>query len=236
MHDGEIICSRCMQDLEPARLGPSDDNLLTRTFMQSLPVVRATSMLRYRGESAVADLLMTIKYRHRPRLTQQLGQIMAQRFMDEGIFSEVDAIIPMPLTPKRQKQRGYNQSEQLALGISKMTGIPVRTDVMERTTFRLSQTRLLEEERRENVRGAFRRTASYDQACAEGHGLKHPLLLDDVITTGATLSALGTALAPPRASILSLALAGPHSMPLITDAALAADWESPTLTEVELFT
>lgn len=236
MRDGEVICHHCMQDLEPARLGPSDDNLLTRTFMQWLPVERATSWLRYRADSSVAELLMEIKYHHRPRLAQALGEMLAEHFLGEGIFMGVECIIPTPLSTKRQKQRGYNQSEQLAKGISKVTGIPVRTDVVERTTFRLSQTRLLEEERRENVRGAFRRTAAYEQACAEGHGLSHPLLLDDVITTGATLSALGAALNAPSVSLLSLALAGPHSLPLITDAALAADWESPDQAEVELFT
>lgn len=206
--EGDYICPACREAMEPVRLTRLDDNGLTRLFAPCGTVVRAASLLRYRPESLVAQLLMEIKYHGRPQLAFHLGQWMARELLPRDFFADIDALIPMPLTPERQKQRGYNQSEQLALGVSSATGIPVRTDVAERTSFRISQTRLTPEERRNNVRDAFSPTASFSKADQRGEGLLHPLFIDDVITTGASMSALIAAVEPKKFSVLSLALAG----------------------------
>ena len=98
-----------------------------------------------------------------------------------GIFEGIDVIVPVPLTKKREKERGYNQSYHIAIGISEATGIPIITDAVRRVVFTESQTRKSKEERQTNVADAFRLVSS---AGIEG---KHVLLVDDVITTGATI-------------------------------------------------
>ena len=184
------------------------------------------SLLRYHVDSPVADLLQQMKYHKRPRLTRQIGRWMARELMRSGIFEGVDALVPMPLTPSRQRERGYNQSERLARGISDVTGIPVRADVVERVSFQVSQTRLMGDERRLNVLGSMRRTAIYEAECLRGAGLRHPLLVDDVITTGASISALAEALSPPCVSILSLALAGVPMLPHLTDEQITREMDA----------
>lgn len=211
------MCQHCREELPHANIGPLDDNALTRLMMGMLPIVRAGSMLRYRPESAVAELLMEVKYKHRPQLARSLGRWMGEYFMPKGMFEGVDALVPMPLTPSRLKQRGYNQSELLALGISDVTGIPVRADLVERAEFKISQTRLTRAERRSNVEGVFRLAKGASATFMQQGGIRHALLVDDVITTGSSLLALGEVLNVERVSVLSLALAGTHHRPQLTD-------------------
>ena len=98
-------------------------------------------------------------------------------------------IVPVPFAPKRRRERGYNQSEEIARGVSEVTHLPVRTDIIARKSFHGSQTHLEKWERRENVADAFILTGG---AAASG---KHILLIDDVMTTGATIIACGRELA-----------------------------------------
>lgn len=232
VEEGRVLCPACVRRLEPARLGQAEDNSLVRSLLDRVPVVRAMSMLRYRPDTPVAELLLNIKYYNRPQLALTLGRWMAQELMETGIFEGVDAIVPMPLTPRRQRERGYNQSERLAQGISEVTGIPVRTDVLERVTFGISQTLLAGEERRHNVADAFRVSQSYEREVAEGGGVQHPLLLDDVITTGSSMSALWRALQPVqpslRLSVISLALAGRHAPPYVDDESIELETSNRT--------
>lgn len=215
--EGSRICAGCSAEMEPVRLAKLNDNVLTRLFAPCGKVVRAASLLRYHPDTLVAQLLTEIKYHRRPQLALHLGEWMAGELAPRGMFKDIDALIPLPLTPKRQQERGYNQSERLACGISRITGIPVRTDIVERISFSISQTRLTGDERRKNVQQAFRPTEAYLQLLSQGKGLRHPLFIDDVITTGASLSALTVAVAPPEFSILSLALAGHHSLASLSE-------------------
>lgn len=226
------VCDRCDAQLERTHLDPAGDNALVRAFWGHEPVVRAMGVLQYRVDSSVSDLLVAIKYQRRRELARKIGRWMAGQ-LPEAFFEGIDALIPMPLTPERQAERGYNQSEQLALGLQDVTGLPVRMDVVERTSFRISQTRLMGQERRDNVRNAFRQTEDYAEACRQGQGLRHPLLIDDVITTGASISALCAAVAPPQVSFLSLALAGHHPTPYASAEDILREQELET-TSVEV--
>lgn len=208
--EGVDVCEDCVAEMERVRLSELDDNVLVRLFMQAAPVVRAASLLRYSPETRVAGLLAEIKYRHRPELARRLGRWMAWELEGRGMFRGIDALVPLPLTPERQKERGYNQSECLARGVSDVVGLPVRTDVARRLFFHTSQTMLSGEERRANVEGAFAPTESYGELCARGEGLRHPLLIDDVVTTGASLMALARAVEAPSLSFLTLAMAGAY--------------------------
>lgn len=217
VEEDAFVCGACREDMEPVRLDSLDENALTRQFMFCGHVVRAASLLRYHPNTMVAQLLTEIKYHHRPALARHLGRWMAQELVPRGMFEGVDALVPLPLTPGRKKERGYNQSEQLALGISSVTGIAVRADLVKRTTFRISQTHLTATDRRRNVEGVFAPTDVYQQALSQGTAPRHPLLIDDVITTGSSLSALASVIEAPDISILSLALAGQHSTVFLSD-------------------
>ncbi len=98
-----------------------------------------------------------------------------------GFFDGIDIIIPIPLTRKREWNRGYNQSEEIAKGISRYTKIPIVTNAVKRTRFAQSQTRLKSEQRKQNVENAFK---LLKPSLIKG---KHILLVDDIITTGATV-------------------------------------------------
>ena len=124
-----------------------------------------------------------------------------------GFLDGIDAIIPVPLAYSRLRQRGYNQSEIIAQGISEVTGVPVLTHAARRTTFAKSQTRLSTMQRFENVKDAFQLV----DANAIRH--RHVLIVDDVVTTGATTTALASQLSTAgnvRISVFSLAIVKQH--------------------------
>ena len=117
-------------------------------------------------------------------------------------FDSIDFIIPVPLHREKQKKRGYNQSEDIAKGISSVTGLPVRTDIMERVHNDGSQTARSAFDRADAALGAFRKTA------AGGLQGRHCLLVDDVLTTGATLTGCAAALSGSGLKISVLTLTG----------------------------
>ena len=145
-----------------------------------------------------------MKYGGRKDLGEVMGRFMAAELSATGFFSDVDVIVPVPLHPRKQKMRGYNQSECIARGVSAVTGIPVDTASVARMRHTETQTRKSSYERWENVDGIFclRR--------ADAFARKHVLIIDDVLTTGATTTACADALKEVegvRISVLTLAVA-----------------------------
>jgi ComF family protein len=136
----------------------------------------------------VTRLIYDLKYHARPDIGRHMGFIMARQMGGAGFFEGIDAMMPMPLSRWRQWHRGYNQSEQIALGISEATGIPVLSKVVRRKHFIVSQTHLNRWERQANTADAFvLLQPDRIRGC-------HLLLVDDIVTTGATLTALATEL------------------------------------------
>jgi ComF family protein len=127
-----------------------------------------------------------------------LGKELGAAMRSSGNFKDIDFIIPVPLHPKRQKQRGYNQSEMIAQGISVVTDIPMLTDVLVRNVETVTQTKMTREERWKNVSGKF---VIHDQDIIIN---KHVLLVDDVVTTGSTLEACGEILLSVKGLKLSI--------------------------------
>ena len=142
-----------------------------------------------------------LKYNNHPEAGTAMGRMAAEEFAAFGFFEGIDAIIPVPLTKKRQRQRGYNQSLEIACGVAAVVGLPVITDAVERVSFSESQTRKSLRERMENVENAFRATGKGDL-----NG-KHLLVVDDIVTSGATICACVDALkkvADIKVSVFSL--------------------------------
>ena len=201
----ETICSKC--NLHLPRTGfqlDSYENIMAKMFWGQIPIERATALFYYEPHAETANILYEMKYKNHPEIGEVMGRMMARELQMSNFFEGIDGIIPVPLAKKRQRQRGYNQSHELAKGISEVTGLPIYNKVVRRNAFEGSQTSLGRWERNENVEHVFElKEASTVQG-------KHLLIVDDVVTTGATVIACAKELCKAggvRISVLSLGLA-----------------------------
>jgi ComF family protein len=196
------LCSVCMLHLpRTAYQFTPQDNPMAQLFWHLAPIEQAAALFYYEPHSEMASIIYDLKYHDRPDIGQDMGRLMANEMQLAHYFDTIDLLLPVPLSRKRLRQRGYNQSEQLAIGISDITGIPIAAKALSRRHFRQSQTMLSRHERQENVSDMFR----VSDATALCH--KHVLLIDDICTTGATLLACADAIRDIegiRISILTL--------------------------------
>ena len=164
------------------------DNPMAQLFWGLAPIEKAAALFYYHPHSETAQLVYRLKYNNRPDIGEDMGRVMANELQATEFFSDIDVLLPVPLASKRLRQRGYNQSEQLAIGISDITHLPIVSKVLRRKHFQQSQTTLNRWQRQENVTDTFQPK--------EGHLLqgKHVLLIDDICTTGATLIACANVL------------------------------------------
>jgi len=180
----QIICASC--NLHLPRTGFQHDplrNVMAKMFWGRIPVERVAALFYYEAGSQTGQLVYDLKYHDSPEIGVTMGRLMASEFMIDGFFEGIDVVVPVPLAKKRQRQRGYNQSQMLAQGVSEVTGLPIYNKVLRRTRFEGSQTQMGRWERLENVENVFELK---DPASLQG---RHVLLIDDVVTTGATMVA-----------------------------------------------
>ena len=171
-------------------------------LMEWPEVIRATAYFNYYKEGKYSSLIHHLKYYDHPEVGTYLGRLAATELKAGEFFDGIDLIVPVPLSKKKQRQRGYNQCDYIARGISEITGIAMCTDCIERSVNTDTQTAKGRIERWKNTEGIFRITN------AEILKDKHILLLDDVATTGATLHAcISTLLTVPGVRISVFALA-----------------------------
>ena len=203
----EVLCVRCQADLPRVRTVSFEENDIARIFWGLVPIEKGISFFHYTPHSPHSRILFELKYHNHPEVGKTMGRMMAEDLKATNFFNGIDLIVPIPLSRKKERQRGYNQSDWIAWGISEATGIPTDTTSVVRTKSNPSQTTLDHRQRRENVRDIF---AVRHPGNLEG---RHILLVDDVITTGATMLSCAEAIARAcrvRFSVLSLAWAG-HS-------------------------
>ena len=201
----EGICMRCNMEMPRTSYHLHADNPVERMFWGKIPLVRATSFFYYYKGSNFRHVLHQLKYNGRKDLGETMGRFMAAELAASGFFQGIDVLVPVPLHPRKQKTRGYNQSEFIARGKSAVTGIPTDTTSVTRTKHTDTQTRKSAYERWENVEGIF--TLPHP----EHFKGKHILIVDDVLTTGSTTTACADAFRTAegiRISILTLAVAG----------------------------
>ena len=177
------------------------DNLMARLLWGRIDVERAAALFYYEPASPSSRMIFDLKYHGDYALGRSLGMLAARRFEAADFFSGIDALVPVPLTWLRRLRRGYNQSYEIACGVKAVTGLPVYNKVVRRVRFTQSQTTRRSAERWRNVEGAF------SLVDAEKIAGCHLLLIDDILTTGATVTACARELlrAPGvRISILTL--------------------------------
>lgn len=199
-----VLCGVCHMHLPLTHYEQKSlDNPMARLFWGHFPVERVAALFFYEQQAPVSKLIYDMKYHNMPDVAQNMGIITARQFAASGFFDGIDALVPMPITWRRKWKRGYNQSHEIARGISEVTRLPIFKDVVKRIHFKQSQTRQHAWERRLNVDDAFRLVRP------EKIGGLHLLLVDDIVTTGATVIACARELAKApnvRISVLSLGL------------------------------
>ncbi|RAI97455.1 ComF family protein [Chitinophaga skermanii] len=195
----QVLCLRCSLKLPYTNFQSIEENPVMRIFYGRLKLHAAMSTYYFKKQSMLQHLIHQFKYNDRKDIALYFGYQMGLLLSKEKHWQPIDVIVPVPLHPSKLKLRGYNQAAQLAEGISKVLGKPVLAKVLQRNSFTLTQTHKSRSDRWENVSKVF---AVRDVNAIKG---KHVLLIDDVITTGATLEACGLALLQQGASLLSIA-------------------------------
>lgn len=180
------ICSVCLIRLPYLPRKDFLDNEVSRLFWAKIPIERGHSFMYYHKKGPSHELVMKMKYDHRPDLCQWIGSMMARDLVPKHFFEGIDAIIPVPLHWIRFIERGYNQSFYISKGISDVTKIQVSTSWAKRIKNNETQTHKTASERIINVKDAFQARSRIPA--------RHILLVDDVTTTGSTLIALALAI------------------------------------------
>lgn len=188
--DIKFICPLCRTRMPRTNYHRMPGNPMEQRFAGCFPFVGATGHYFYSSHSDLSILMQDLKYRHFRGLARELGSIVATELITTPFLTGIDGIIPVPMHFLKRAQRGYNQTEEIAKGISEITGIPVLHNLEAGRPHR-SQTKLTRKQRLQNTSGIFR---VRDTEQLENPQPKHILLLDDVCTTGATLSSAAEAL------------------------------------------
>lgn len=167
---------------------PPNDNPLARKFWGKLPVRHSLSYLRFLRRGRVQHLLHQLKYQGQRDIGRVLGRWYGAELSDFGLATEFDLIVPVPLHPRKLAKRGYNQSDSFAEGLAQSMNVPWSATALRRTEHTTSQTSKNRAERWQNVAEVF------EVATSESILDKRVLIVDDVLTTGATLEACAAAL------------------------------------------
>ncbi|MDR2936422.1 MAG: ComF family protein [Rikenellaceae bacterium] len=180
----EFLCIPCRWNMPLTQFWREADNPLLRKFDGIVPLERAASFFFYCKGSGYDRLIHGFKYEGRHALSYELGRWFGNELRESGLFGGIDVIVPVPLHYVRLVKRGYNQSELFARGIGTSLGTAISAGNVVRSVNNRSQARRGSNERWENVEGIFR--VRHPQQL-EG---KHVLVVDDVVTTGATVESL----------------------------------------------
>lgn len=157
------------------------DNRLEQFFAGRIPFRHIAAYAYFVKDGSIQHIIHELKYNRNPLIGYYMGQLCGEDIKESEFISSVDLLVPVPLHPKREKMRGYNQSYEICRGISERTGIPVDNNTLIRKVNNPSQTKNSRFDRWKNVEDIFSIT---DETAFSG---KHILLVDDVITTGSTL-------------------------------------------------
>ncbi len=200
----EFLCLNCIADLPRTNFHLISENPVSLQFIGRVPLELATSFCRFDKGGRLQRLLHQLKYKGNREVGHKMGLLFGYDLIQSTQYCKIDAIMPIPLHPKKEKKRGFNQSTEICKGLSEAMNRPLITGNLIRDVHTDSQTRKGRFERWENVSGIF--TVKHSVSL-EG---MHLLLVDDVITTGATLEAAAMPLLRipgVRVSIATLACA-----------------------------
>ncbi len=199
LREDNLLCLRCIYDLPHTHFAQYSNNPVEKYFWGRLPLAAAYSQFYFSKEFLIQHLIHQLKYESDIKIGFYLGELMGETLLHSNRFKTIDALIPLPLYADKEHQRGYNQAAILCNGISSILNIPVLNGYVIRRHHTETQTRKHRTERWENVKESFMIAKEMELKN------KHLLLVDDVVTTGATLEACGNVILPLENVKLSIA-------------------------------
>ena len=199
LNDDDLICARCLTELPSTNYFNAVNTPIDKIFYGRMKVENAAAGFYFTKESLMQHLLVQLKYKSNKEVGIYLGKLIGYQLSQSNRFSDVEALIPLPLNAKKEFKRGYNQSMLICQGIASVWQKPILKNAVIRTVFTETQTNKNRVSRWENMDGVF---AVANPLAIEG---KHILLVDDVITTGATLESCGSVILQVPNTKLSIA-------------------------------
>ncbi len=199
-----LLCLRCISNLPHTNYAQHAGNPIEKIFWGRVPLVAAHSEFYFSKESLIQHIIHQLKYKGNQDIGIYLGEILGRTLLNSNRFLGIDYLIPLPLYADKERKRGYNQAAVICTGMSGVMNVPVLTGNVTRQRYTETQTKKHRTERWENVADSF---IVNDK---EGLSRKNVLLIDDVITTGATLEACGQSIlqsADVKLSVAALAMA-----------------------------
>ena len=197
----DTVCTTCRFLLPKTGYEQHSDNPLAQIFYGQMPFNAVMAEFFFSKTGKVQHLIHGLKYHHCRENGIFLGQEIGKSLLQAPYYQGIDFIVPIPLHPKKEKIRGYNQSHVIAEGISEIMNIPIAENCLVRRVFTDTQTKKSREDRWQNVKDIF------EVKNPEKLKGKHVLLVDDVLTTGATLLSAGKSLLQVEGIKISVATA-----------------------------
>lgn len=204
MRGEDFLCSSCLSALPRTNYHLLPDNPVERLFFGKVDLVKASSYFFYYRGGEMRKIIHEMKYGGKKEIGAVMGRNMAAELKDSGFFDGIDLLMPVVLHPKKQHDRGFNQSEWIAKGITSVTNIPIEMTAVRRVKHVETQTKKTPYQRWENVQHIF--VLEHPERLKG----KHILVVDDVLTTGATAGAFIESFASldgVKVSLLTLAFA-----------------------------
>lgn len=196
---GENTCLRCRMQLPRTNIHKQKANSFTERFLGRVPLYTGASYYHYRKGGLVRKLIYQLKYHGKKEIGVEIGRAYGRELIETEFYQDIDLIVPVPLHPKRKRKRGYNQSDMFAMGLSEAMDIPWKADALKRIKSTTTQT----------TKGKFERLANMDDVFKVKNEKilrgKHILLVDDVLTTGATMEVCGNCLSKIKDVKVSMA-------------------------------
>lgn len=184
----QFLCSRCQERLPETGFLKYANNPVEKLFYGRCRVLHAGALYYFTKDSFLQQILFALKYKEQKEAGFFLGRMIGYALQKTDRFDEVDFLIPLPLHPRKENRRGYNQANLIAEGIREIWRKPILKEALIRTNFTESQTQRNRIDRWQNMQEVF--------SVADPDSLKnkHLLLVDDVVTTGASLEACAAAI------------------------------------------
>jgi len=202
----ELICTHCRHQLPLVEINSLKDNPVSRVFEGLLPLTYAFSLFYFKKSGITSELIYALKYKGGQEVGTFAGSWIGEILNTYAEFQEIDVIIPVPLHPKKKRERGYNQLSLFGKTLAKYLHVPYWEEALIRRVHTPSQTKKNRIERFSKVADTYAVNPGFKERLLN----KHVLLIDDVITTGATLETCGLALLEipdTQVSVCSIALA-----------------------------
>ncbi|SFS49178.1 ComF family protein [Lutibacter maritimus] len=179
----KLLCLFCRNDLPLTNFSFETPNLVEKTFYGRIPIENGTALFYFIKKGKVQQLIHQLKYNGQQQVGSFIGNWLGEEMISSERFHDIDCIIPVPLHHKKLKKRGYNQVTTFGQSLSKILNIPFYENILKKKTAINSQTKLVRFDRWRNVEELF----YIENEVSLSN--KHILLIDDIITTGATLEA-----------------------------------------------